>query len=157
MFAAGKDVSVNLILGLTFIKATRSIIDLGNGVVESKLDNIEPWRITFKRALLSIPKVAIAEISIHRENYSTFFTDLAAIKTVIMTDFLLLMCQQMTLHQRNKNLTRIPSLLSISQNLIWLSQIQLQQQRFHSLATFAMTTSAWSFRTCPTIRSKLPP
>jgi len=29
MFAAGKDVSVNLILGLTFIKATRSIIDLG--------------------------------------------------------------------------------------------------------------------------------
>ena len=86
MFVAGKDVSVNLILGLPFLKVTQSNIDLGDGVVESKLLDITPWHITFKRALLLIPKVAIAEIPINREDYSTFLTDLAAIKTVMMTN-----------------------------------------------------------------------
>mmetsp|Transcript_16808 Transcript_16808/g.35204 ORF Transcript_16808/g.35204 Transcript_16808/m.35204 type:complete len:257 (-) Transcript_16808:119-889(-) len=86
MFVAGKDVSVNLILSLPFLKATRSNIDLGDGVVESNLLDITPWHITFKSALLLIPKVAIAEIPINGEDYSTFLTDLAAIKTVMMTD-----------------------------------------------------------------------
>ncbi len=53
MFLAGKDVSINLILS-----------NLVNGIVKSKLLDITPWRITFKRAPLLIPKVAIAEIPI---------------------------------------------------------------------------------------------
>ncbi len=73
-------------LGLPFLKATQRNIDLGNGVVKSKLLIITPWHITFKRALLLIPKDAIAEIPINQEDYSTFLTDLAAIKTVMMTD-----------------------------------------------------------------------
>ncbi len=44
-------------LGLPFLKATWSSIDLGNGVVKSKLLDIKPLHITFKRTLLLSPRL----------------------------------------------------------------------------------------------------
>ncbi|KAL3794570.1 hypothetical protein HJC23_008026 [Cyclotella cryptica] len=50
------DVSVNLILGLPFIKATRMVIDAAENVVECRLLDCEPFPIESKRARLEIPK-----------------------------------------------------------------------------------------------------
>jgi hypothetical protein len=54
--ACGPDVSVNLILGLPFIKATRMVIDAAENVVECRLLDCEPFPIESKRARLEIPK-----------------------------------------------------------------------------------------------------
>ena len=55
LVAAGPDVTVNLILGLPFIKATGMIVDFIDNVCQAKHLLHDPFRIDFRRATKSIP------------------------------------------------------------------------------------------------------
>jgi hypothetical protein len=55
--ATGKDVSVKCLLGMSFIKATKLIIDSHDNVVESKLHECEPFDIECKHSMRSCPNL----------------------------------------------------------------------------------------------------
>lgn len=54
-FAIGKQVAVNVLLGMSFIQTTKMIINMADGVVESKVLQCDPFDIIFKRATRSLP------------------------------------------------------------------------------------------------------
>jgi hypothetical protein len=56
-FATGEDVSVNCLLGMSFIKAAKLIIDSHDNVVESKLLECEPFAIEYKQPMRSRPNL----------------------------------------------------------------------------------------------------
>jgi hypothetical protein len=56
-FATGEDVSVNCLLGMSFIKAAKLIIDSHDNVVESKLLECEPFAIEYKQLMRSRPNL----------------------------------------------------------------------------------------------------
>jgi hypothetical protein len=56
-FATGEDVSVNCLLGMSFIKAAKLIIDSHDNVVESKLLECEPFNIEYKQPMRSRPNL----------------------------------------------------------------------------------------------------
>jgi hypothetical protein len=53
----GDDVSVNIILGMPFIKAARLVIDSHDNVVESKLLMAEPFPIDYRAPSRSAPSL----------------------------------------------------------------------------------------------------
>jgi hypothetical protein len=56
-FATGEDVSVNCLLGMSFIKAAKLIIDSHDNVVESKLLECKPFDIEYKHPMRSRPNL----------------------------------------------------------------------------------------------------
>jgi hypothetical protein len=56
-FATGEDVSVNCILGMSFIKAAKLIIDSHDNLVESKLLECQPFPIQYKHPIRSKPNL----------------------------------------------------------------------------------------------------
>jgi hypothetical protein len=56
-FATGEDVSVNCLLGMSFIKAAKLIIDSNDNLVESKLMECEPFPIEYKHPSRSSPNL----------------------------------------------------------------------------------------------------
>ncbi len=56
-FATGEDVSVNCLLGMSFIKAAKLIIDSNDNLVESKLMECEPFPIEYKHPMRSRPNL----------------------------------------------------------------------------------------------------
>jgi hypothetical protein len=57
LIAAGPDITVNLILGLPFIKATGMIADFIDNVCQAKHLLCNPFPIDFHRAMKSIPVI----------------------------------------------------------------------------------------------------
>ena len=56
-FATGEDVSVNCLLGISFIKSAKLIIDAHDNVIESKLIECEPFAIDYKLPMRSKPNL----------------------------------------------------------------------------------------------------
>jgi hypothetical protein len=56
-FATGEDVSVNCLLGISFIKSAKLIIDAHDNVVESRLLECEPFPIEYKLPMRSLPNL----------------------------------------------------------------------------------------------------
>jgi hypothetical protein len=69
LIAAGPDVTVNLILGLPFIKATRMIADFVDNVCQAKHLLVDPFLINFKRAMKSIPAIGSCNSASHCAKY----------------------------------------------------------------------------------------
>ena len=55
-FAIGNEVSVNAIIGMSFIKGAQLKIDLVDDVVESNLLQMDPIKINYKRPSKHMPK-----------------------------------------------------------------------------------------------------
>ena len=56
-FATGEDVSINCLLGMSFIKAAKLIIDSNDNLVESKLMEYKPFPIEYKHPMRSCPNL----------------------------------------------------------------------------------------------------
>jgi len=68
--AAGPDVSVNLILGLPFIKATGCVLDVNNNVARFDGLDCSPLEIIYRRARVEIPSEQLPQTnlaSVHRD------------------------------------------------------------------------------------------
>jgi hypothetical protein len=55
--ACGKQVGINVLIGMSFMTAAKLIVDLNDNVVESKLLYCEPFPIIFKRPQKSLPNL----------------------------------------------------------------------------------------------------
>ena len=53
----GKHVSVNCILGMSFVNSAKLVIDTSDGVIESKLLEVNPFQITYKTPSKSSPNL----------------------------------------------------------------------------------------------------
>ena len=60
-FAIGNDVSVNVILGTSFIKSAKMKIDFNNDVISSELLNSPPFAISYKQPSRGMPNIVNAE------------------------------------------------------------------------------------------------
>jgi hypothetical protein len=67
-FATGEDVSVNCLLGISFIKSAKMILDLHDNVVESKLLECEPFVIDYKLPCRSQPNLVQRKIPSAEKN-----------------------------------------------------------------------------------------
>ena len=74
----GPEVSVNMILGLPFVLATKMVIDVAEGVAECRALDCDPFQLEFKRARVDVPKVAAAPTSIPA--MGVFLRDLEALE-----------------------------------------------------------------------------
>ena len=79
--ACEPDVSVNLILGLPFIKATKMVIDVAENVVECRLLDCVPFPIESKRARLEIPKADACLGETVEGEYGSLLQDLEALES----------------------------------------------------------------------------
>ncbi|KAL3787167.1 hypothetical protein HJC23_010177 [Cyclotella cryptica] len=57
-FGFGPDVSVNMILGLPFIFATKMVIDVAEGIAACRALDCNPFHLDFRRVRVDVPKVA---------------------------------------------------------------------------------------------------
>jgi hypothetical protein len=55
LIATGPHVTVNMIVGIPFIQATRAIIDLLDNVAELRALNAPPFPLEFRRAMVHVP------------------------------------------------------------------------------------------------------
>ena len=74
----GPDVSVNMILGLPFVLATKMVIDVAEGVAECRALDCNPFQLEFRRARVDVPKVAAAPTS--TPSMDVFLQDLGALE-----------------------------------------------------------------------------
>jgi len=77
-FGCGPDVSVNMILGLPFVLATKMVIDVAEGVAECRALDCDPFQLDFRRARVDVPKVAAAPRS--TPSIGVFLQDLEALE-----------------------------------------------------------------------------
>jgi hypothetical protein len=77
-FGYGPDVSVNMILGLPFVLATKMVIDIAEGVVECRALDCNPFQLDFRCARVDVPKVAAAPRS--TPSIGVFLQDLEALE-----------------------------------------------------------------------------
>ncbi len=61
LIATGPNVTVNAILGLTFIQQTRMIIDAADQVAELRSLDSPPFPIGFRRAMCTVPTMGEAQ------------------------------------------------------------------------------------------------
>ena len=82
-FAVGEDVSVNCLIGMSFIQGAKLVLDLNDNVAESKVLDVEPFDLTFMAPSKTIPNIipidtepadktlaAIMEAEQHLHNFS---------------------------------------------------------------------------------------
>ena len=77
-FGCGPDVSVNMILGLPFVLATKMVIDVAEGVAECRALDCNPFQLDFRRARVDVPKVATAPTC--TPSIGVFLQDLEALE-----------------------------------------------------------------------------
>jgi hypothetical protein len=73
--ACGKQVGINVLIGMSFMTAAKLIVDLNDNVVESKLLDCEPFPVIFKSPQKSLPNL----IPITGNNAEKSLTIVAAI------------------------------------------------------------------------------
>jgi hypothetical protein len=84
LVATGPDVTVNTILGLPFIQATRMIIDAADQVAELRALDIPPFPIEWRRATVHVPHIEPSPVHIAQyqdviqevENLECFMADM---------------------------------------------------------------------------------
>ena len=86
MVAAGPDVSVNLILGNTFIQATNMVIDYGDNVIECRAFDCPPFPAEFRAAQLNVPALDTAQLATDG-TFSALVSDLAKLEADISSAF----------------------------------------------------------------------
>lgn len=87
--ACGKQVSVNCILGYTFLSATRGVVDLADMVVECKALDVPPFPIQSQRARLTanpaVERTTVAQPANMSQVYGAFLRELDDLEVHLAT------------------------------------------------------------------------
>jgi len=84
LIATGPQVTVNLILGLPFIKATSMIIDVADQVAELKALDSPPFPIDFRRARVDIPNVDESAIQVNLASYKGVIEEIEKLESFVL-------------------------------------------------------------------------
>ena len=86
--ACGPDVAVNCIVGLPFIMSTHMIFDASDQVAECKALDCPPFKVEYKRASCTAPRVDPNFVPPIPSHFSNFISELSALESSILTPVL---------------------------------------------------------------------
>ena len=86
--ACGPDVAVNCIVGLPFILSTNMIFDASDQVAECKALDCPPFRVEYKRASCTVPRVDPNFVPPIPAHFSNFISELNALERSVITQVL---------------------------------------------------------------------